>query len=178
VSPNQIDALIPSTVGPGPQQITIHTPYGTSASYAITVNPRQAGLYAPASFRLGSKQYAWAIFPDGTPVLPPNSIPGTASRQAKPGETITMFGVGFGPVAPSIPAGMFVQTLNAVTTPLMIFFGQASATISYAGLAPGFVGLYQFNMTVPTIGDSDAVPLSFTLGGSAGTQTLYTAVHH
>jgi len=178
ISGGQINALIPSTVGPGQQQVTVQTAYGTSAPYAITVNPRQAGVYAPAAFRLGGKQYAWAILPDGTPVLPPNAIPGTTSRQAKPGETITLFGVGFGAVTPSIPAGMFVQTFNAVTTPLQILFGQAGAAISYAGLAPGFVGLYQFNVTVPTIGNSDAIPLTFSLGGSAGPQTLYTAVHN
>jgi uncharacterized protein (TIGR03437 family) len=71
-----------------------------------------------------------------------------------------------------------VQTYNAVTTPLQILFGQASANIGYAGLAPGFVGLYQFNVTVPSVSNSDAVPLTFSLGGAAGTQTLYTAVHN
>jgi uncharacterized protein (TIGR03437 family) len=170
--------LIPSTAGSGPQQLSVQTAYGTSAPYAITVNPRQAGIYAPASFKLSGKQYAWAVLPDGTPVLPPGSIPNVVSRQAKPGETITLFGAGFGPVTPAIPPGFFVQTLNAVTTPLQVLFGQASAGITYAGMAPGFVGLYQFNLTVPNVGNSDAVPLTFTLGGSATPQTLYTAVHN
>jgi uncharacterized protein (TIGR03437 family) len=38
------------------------------------------------------------------------------------------------------------------------------------------VGLYQFNVTVPAVANSDLVPLTFTLGGEGGTQTLFTAV--
>ena len=45
------------------------------------------------------------------------------------------------------------------------------------GLAPGYVGLYQFNVVVPAVADSDVVPFTFTLGGAGGGQALYTAVH-
>ena len=38
------------------------------------------------------------------------------------------------------------------------------------------VGLYQFNVVVPNVSDSDAVPLTFNLGGVQGSQTLYTTV--
>jgi hypothetical protein len=36
-------------------------------------------------------------------------------------------------------------------------------------------GLYQFNVTVPNIPDNPAMPLTFYLGGTARTQTLYVA---
>ncbi len=52
------------------------------------------------------------------------------------------------------------------------------ATLSYAGLAPNYVGLYQFNAVVPNIGANNAVPLTFTLDGTAGTQTIYIAVQN
>jgi hypothetical protein len=39
------------------------------------------------------------------------------------------------------------------------------------------VGVYQFDVVVPAIPNNDLVPLSFKLGGVAGAQTLYTAVH-
>ena len=48
--------------------------------------------------------------------------------------------------------------------------------MSYYGLSPGFVGLYQFNVVVPAVSNSDLVSLTFNLGGVAGSQTLYTAV--
>ena len=61
--------------------------------------------------------------------------------------------------------------------PLQILFGQTPAQAAYFGLAPSFVGLYQFNVVVPAVADNDLVPLTFNLGGVPGTQKLYTAVH-
>ena len=57
-------------------------------------------------------------------------------------------------------------------------FGQARATVGFSGLAPGAVGLYQFNVIVPEVASNDAVPLTFTLNGAAGPQVLYTAVRN
>jgi uncharacterized protein (TIGR03437 family) len=45
-------------------------------------------------------------------------------------------------------------------------------------LAPQAVGLYQFNVVVPNVTGSDTVPLTFTLGGVSGAQTLYVAVQN
>lgn len=176
VSPTQVNAQIPSNVGTGPQQITVTTPNGTSAGYPITVNTTQPGLLAPSSFNVGGKQYVVALLPDGTFVLPQGAIPGINSRPAHPGETVTMYGVGFGSVTPNIAAGQIVGQQNSLTLPMSLLFGTLPATLSYKGLAPNFVGLYQFNVVVPSVPDNDAVPLNFTLGGANGSQTLYTAV--
>jgi uncharacterized protein (TIGR03437 family) len=48
--------------------------------------------------------------------------------------------------------------------------------LAYYGLSPGLVGVYQFDVVVPAIPDNDLVPVTFKLGGVAGTQVLYTAV--
>ena len=144
--------------------------------YEITVNTTQPGLLAPAAFNIAGKQYVVAILPDGTFVLPQGAIAGVNSRPARPGETATMYGVGFGPVIPNIPAGQIVGQINNLSLPLSLTFGSTPVTISYKGLAPNFVGLYQFNVVIPGIANNTAVPLSFTLGGPNGTQTLYTAV--
>jgi uncharacterized protein (TIGR03437 family) len=53
--------------------------------------------------------------------------------------------------------------------------GGVAAAVSYDGLAPGYTGLYQFNLTVPDVA-ADNLPLTFALGGEAGTQTLVLAV--
>lgn len=178
ISPGQIDAQVPSGVGTGSQQVIVTTAQGPTSPYTITVNSTQPGLLAPASFKIGGSQYVVAQFPDGTYVLPPGAIDGVASRQAKPGETITIYGVGFGVVTPNIPAGQTVADSNTLALPLQISFGSTLATVPYSGLAPGFVGLYQFNVVVPNVADGDTVPLTVTLGGAAGTQTLFTAVKH
>jgi uncharacterized protein (TIGR03437 family) len=75
----------------------------------------------------------------------------TDQNPARPGETITLYGVGFGPVTPLPPAGTPAggsppSTMNPLPS---AFIGATSASVSYAGLSPGSVGLYQFNVAVP-----------------------------
>ena len=143
----------------------------------IQVNATQPGFNAPAVFKVGTRQYAAALFPDNaTFALPANAIPGVPSRAAKPGETLTLYGVGFGAVTPTIPAGQVTGGTNALASPLTLSIAGTRATVSYAGLAPGAVGLYQVNFTVPAVPANDAAPLTFTLGGAAGAQTLFIAV--
>jgi uncharacterized protein (TIGR03437 family) len=178
ISPGQVNAQVPSNVLTGTQPIVVTTAAGTSAAYNITVNATQPGMDAPASFLVGGKQYVVARFTDGVYVLPPNAIPGLTSRQAKPGETIVIYGIGFGPVTPNIPAGQIVQQNNSLALPAQVSIGGAPATLAYYGLAPTFIGLYQFNLVVPSLADNDAAPLTFTLGSGSGSQTLYTAVHN
>jgi len=177
ISSSQVNAQIPSGVNSGPQQLTVTTPNGASAPYTVTVNAVQPGLLAPsANFQIGGKQYAVALHIDGSYVLPPGSIPGLTTRQAQPGETILMYGIGFGNVTPSILAGQIVSAQNQLAQPLTLQFANVPSTLQYDGLAPNYVGLYQFNVVVPNVSDSDAVPLTFNLGGVQGSQTLYTAV--
>jgi uncharacterized protein (TIGR03437 family) len=179
ISANQVNVQVPSGVGTGQQTVTVINGAAISAPLTVTVNATQPGLYAPPNFNIGGKQYLAALFPDGvTYVAPPGSVSGFTSRQAKPGETIIVYGVGFGPVTPAIAAGQVVQQSNNLTSPLQVFFGQTPATLSYSGLAPGAVGLYQFNVVVPNVVNSDAVPITFPIGGVNGSQTLYTAVHN
>jgi uncharacterized protein (TIGR03437 family) len=84
--------------------------------------------------------------------------------------------VGFGPVSAGIGAGDVVQQDNSLLLPFQVFFGGTRASVKYAGLAPGTVGLYQFNVVVPDAAEGAAVPLTFALGSSSGEQVLYTAV--
>jgi|GEM_PF-6788218 len=143
----------------------------------VTVNPTEPGLLAPPSFKTGANQYVVAQHSDGSYVLPVGAISGVTSSPATPGETIVIYGVGFGSVTPNIPAGEIATVTNKLTASLQILFDKTPATLPYFGLAPNFVGLYQFNVTVPAVGDNDLVPFTFNLGGVAGTQTLFTTVH-
>jgi uncharacterized protein (TIGR03437 family) len=133
-------------------------------------------MLAPSSFVIGGNQYVAAQHADGTFVLPAGAIAGLSTRPAAPGETILMYGIGFGSVSPAVNAGQVVGVVNQLVSPLTISFAGASAGIAYAGLAPGFVGLYQFNVVVPNVSDGDRVPLSFSLAGTQGSQTMLIAV--
>ena len=182
ISPGQVNAQVPSNVATGTQQVTVAAPGGTSSAYNITVNETQPGLLAIPSCVVGGKQYVVAQFPDQSFVLPPGTISGVTTRQAKPGETITIYGVGFGPVQDSsgndIPAGTIVTASNKLAKPFTMSIGGSQATLPYQGLAPNFVGLYQFNVVVPNIANNDFAPLAYTLNGAAGPQTLFLAVHN
>jgi len=176
ISPSQVNVLVPSNVATGTQRITLTTAIGTSAPYNITVDALEPGLLAPASFMVDGTQYVTAMFADGTFVLPTGAISGINSRPAKPGDIIVLYGIGFGPVTPNIPAGQIAEESTALVSNLQMFIGGTSASLAYAGLAPSFTGLYQFNITVPNVPASTAVPLTFTLGGLTGPQTLNIAV--
>lgn len=176
INSGQVDVQVPPTVTPGVQQLTVTTGGVTSPAYHLTINPTQPGFDAPPAFKIGGTQYVVAIASDGSYVLPAGALTGVNSKPAKPGETIVLYGIGFGPVMPSTPPGQIVQQLNQLTQDFSISIGGVKASLSYAGLAPNYLGLYQFNVVVPQVPSGNAVPVTFTLGGAAGSQTLYTAV--
>jgi len=178
ISPGQVNVQVPSNIGTGTQPLVVSSQAGgASNSYSVTVNAEEPGLLAPYSFQVGGNQCVVALFPDySTYVLPAGAIAGIASRPAQPGDIIILYGVGFGAVTPNIPAGQIAGEFNALAAPFHVYFGSTEATLAYDGLALGYVGLYQFNVTVPDVAGSGLVPLTFTLGGAQGAQTLYIAV--
>lgn len=177
VSPNQANAQLPSNLAPGPQPVVVNTPGGTSVAYTVTINATEPGMLAPAVFKLPAGQYLAALFPDfSTFVLPPAAVSGVQSARAKPGDTIVLFGIGFGPVTPDNPAGILVTAANQISGTLQISFAGTPATVNYEGLAGGFLGLYQFNVVVPNIAANDQTPVTFSLNGIPGTQTLMVAI--
>jgi uncharacterized protein (TIGR03437 family) len=178
ISATQVNAQLPSNIATGATlQLTVTNGTLPSAPVNVTVNTTEPGLLAPAGFQIGGNQYVVAQHSDGSYVLPVGAIAGVKSRPAQPGETVVVYGVGFGSVVPNIPAGEIAAQTNQLSASLQVLFGQTPAELPYFGLAPNFVGLYQFNITVPAIPNDDLVPLTFNLGGVTGTQALFTAVH-
>jgi uncharacterized protein (TIGR03437 family) len=176
VSPSQVNAQVPSNVAPGQQTVTVSTLAGAGDAAPVEVRETQPLLLAPARFQLGGRQHAVALHADGgTYVAPAGLIEGAAARPAKPGDTITLFGIGFGAVSPAIAAGQLVQQTNHLVSAVEFSIGGLPAPVSYAGLAQGAMGLYQFNLVVPQAPAGDAT-LSVKLTGAVGVQTLYLAV--
>jgi len=178
ISPGQVNVQVPSNVSAGTQPLVLTTEWGTSTTYNLTVGPTP-GIFAPSILNVGGKQYAGALLANtSTWVLPTGAVSGLTSQPASPGAIITLYGVGFGTTNPAVPAGQLVSStqLTSLTSPLQVLFGTTPATLQYQGLAPGYVGLYQFNIVVPTVAAGSAVPLIFMQGGNMLPQTLYTAV--
>jgi uncharacterized protein (TIGR03437 family) len=177
VSPGQIDALLPSNAMTGAAPIMVTNANGTSDPFYVAVNATQPQLLAPGTFLIGGKQYVAAFNPDGTFALPQNALVGVSSNPATPGQTIVLYGIGFGPVSDGVTAGTLPTQQDSLTLPLVVTVGAANAQLAYAGLASGLTGLYQINFVVPQITANSAVPITFTLNGTKGTQTLYLAVN-
>jgi uncharacterized protein (TIGR03437 family) len=84
-----------------------------------------------------------------------------ASRPAKSGEVLVLYATGLGPVSPPVPDGApapadpLSRTVTAVTATIQ---GQDSE-VTFAGLAPGYVGVSQLNIVVPPSLHADASAL-------------------
>ncbi|MDQ6708612.1 MAG: hypothetical protein M3Z85_21845 [Acidobacteriota bacterium] len=179
VSPGQVDVQAPSGIPAGPQPVVVTTAGGVSAPTTVTVNSVEPGLLSPPAFRLSGGQYVTALFSDGvTFVLPPSAIARVPSRRARPGDALTLYGVGFGPVAPDYAVGQIVQQTDALSSTFRASFAGTPATVLYSGFAPGYIGLYQFNVVVPNVAASDSVPLTFSLGGNNLPQILVIPVQN
>jgi uncharacterized protein (TIGR03437 family) len=176
VTPGQINAQVPSGTGTGSLPVVVTTAGGASASYSIQVNGTEPGLLAPAVFILNGNQNVVALLNNTLTYDLPVKVAGVNTALAKPGDTLTMYGIGFGTTTPSILAGQVVTGLNALTANVQITIGGAPATVSYQGFAPGYVGLYQFNVLVPSIAANTNAPIIMTVNGAAIPQKLVIAI--
>jgi len=180
VSSGQVNVQAPddSKTGAG-MPIVLTNGAGASNTVSMQKNSTAPALLAPSSFNVQGHQWVVAQHTDLTYVGKAGLISGLTFSPAKPGETIIIYGIGFGPVMnPSVAAGTITPSnpLNAlVTTPVFLFNNQTQAVMKFDGLAPGYVGLYQFNVTVPQIAAGD-MPLKVTLSSVTLNQNLYITV--
>ncbi len=165
VSPTQLNVHTPSDVATGNSTInvTVGIRSASTTSQKLAVTP---GILAPTSFKVEGRQYAAATFPDGFFVGKVGLITGVAFRPARPGDTITFYGIGFGDVIQPVTAGRVVTAINDLSRPLTVSFGTIPATVTYKGLAPGLVGLYQFNVVVPASVTTGDYQINMSLGGT------------
>jgi uncharacterized protein (TIGR03437 family) len=85
---------------------------------------------------------------------------------AKVGDTVTLWGTGFGPTNPAAPDDAAVPAspiANITNTPTITIGGVAAQFVSGA-LAGGSVGVYQIAVIVPNVPAGDQ-PLKVTIGG-------------
>jgi uncharacterized protein (TIGR03437 family) len=156
VSATQINALAPDddTLGPVPVQVT-------AAGATSNVVSVQKSLFAPAFLTFDGTHVA-ALHADYSLVGAPNLLPGVVTTPAQPGETILLYGVGFGPANPPQPSGQLVTAATPLANDVQVTIGGQTASVAFAGLTGS--GLYQFNVTVPNLADGDAAVVA-SIGG-------------
>jgi uncharacterized protein (TIGR03437 family) len=178
VSANQINVQVPANAPLGDAIPVIVNHRGReTAPFNLAIKSVAGGLLAPARFKVGEKQYVVATRTNGS-FVSNGSIEGIPAAPAVPGETLVLYGVGFGPVNPSSTpiAGQVVTGTPSMTTPIEVRIGDSVAQVGYAGLTPGLVGVYQFNITVPAGAPTGDLPLRMTVAGEAIPQTLFLPV--
>ncbi len=153
VSPTQINVQAPADANTGSVGVTVMNAAGASDPSQTTLQP-----VLPAFFASG--KYVLAVRLDGTTTAP------------KPGEIIQLFGTGFGPTTPAVAPGAAVTSAAPLSNAVTITIGGATAQVSFAGLSGP--GLYQFNVTVPTLADGDHEVLARISGVSTPTGILLT----
>ncbi len=162
-----------------PSQLNLQVPWGlagqTAAGITVTVGTLTSDQetvniapFAPGLFTLniaGSSQGAILIASTGQFAAPP-SVPG--SQIASAGQVLSIFCTGLGPVSnqPATGAAALANPLSATPTTPTVTIGGLPALVSFSGLAPGAVGLYQVNVQVPTgTPTGSAVPVILSIGG-------------
>lgn len=159
ISPTQVNVQAPTDSSLGPVQVVVKNSSGTANGTATL----QA--YAPAFFPFvqpggpstTAPLYVVAVNNnDSTFTAPANYYPApVTSRPAKPGEWVQLWGTGFGPTNPPVPAGQIVSVGSPLAdlTKLQVQIGGVPATVQYAGL--GYAGDYQINVLIPALPDGD-----------------------
>ncbi|MEX2260738.1 MAG: peptidylprolyl isomerase [Bryobacteraceae bacterium] len=179
ISPTQVNVQIPANV-PSSGSVPVIVSYkgNSSEPVSLAMKPLAPGLLAPPSFKVEDKQYLFAVHAASGAFVSNGNVPGLEAAPAVPGETLVLYGVGFGPVSPSgTPiAGQVAQGLTTLSTDVQIKIGESAARIVYSGLAPSLVGVYQFNVIVPADAPNGDLPLQVVVGGENIPQTLYIPV--
>ncbi len=178
VSPTQVNVEAPDDVTVG-GTVPVVVIYGGQPSdpAMLAIKATEGGLLAPPSFNVNGTQYAAVVHQTTGMFVSNGNIPNVAAAPAVPGETLVFYGTGFGPVTFGTVAGLVARGTIGVKATVQFQFGDAQAQVLYSGLAPGLVGVYQFNVVVPAGLSGGDVPLSLQENGSPIPQTLFVSVH-
>jgi len=181
LSTGQLNVQAPEDTATGNVSVTVTNCKATSSPIMIARRALAPGFLAPSNYTANGTQYLVAFFSaDNAYVLNTSTGAsfGLTSRPAKPGDQIYTYGIGFGDVTPSTNQPGVIATQSALVNPVTISFGTTPATISYQGLTPGAVGLYQFNFTVPSTLANGDYQINVMQSGAAVPQTMSLTVHN
>lgn len=156
ISPTQINALVAADLTLGPVQVTTSNQGLASAAVTATMETT-----SPAFF-ISKSNYIAALHTNNTVVGPTTLYPNN-STPAAPGETIMLFGTGFGPTTTPIPDGQVITSAIPMTGVTITVAG-APAQITFQGLV--MPGLYQFNVVIPASTPSGDAQVVATVGSS------------
>ncbi len=160
VSTTQINFQVPSNIAPGTANLFVNRSGGQSALFQFTVTSSSPGIFQDTSnHAIAQNVVDYSVNSSTNPVAS--------------GDYVTVYLTGQGalnhPVADGTPAPTSpVSTATATATATI---GGVNATVQFLGLTPGFSGLAQANILVPTLGTGD-YPLVITAGGYVSSSAI------
>jgi uncharacterized protein (TIGR03437 family) len=158
ITPGQINVQAPD-VGNGPVQVVVTTGAGSSAPFATN-----SQLYSPAFFPWPGNQPV-ATHLDYSIAAKNGTFSGLATVPAKPGEVITLWGTGFGPTNPAVPAGQ-EPTVAAPPTqnPVTVTLGGTTVPVLGAVLS-SYASVYQIAIQIPASMPDGDYPIVAAING-------------
>jgi uncharacterized protein (TIGR03437 family) len=172
VSPDQINLQAPDDVTLGTVSVVVTTAAG-SATSIVTLSQFAPSFSLLETTKDGSGYVAGIILrSDGSgthgggayDILgPTGNFFGYPTVAAKAGDIVELFGVGFGPTTPDVPAGAAFTGAASVNNPVDLYINDLIVQPSFVGLSSA--GLYQINLTVPSGLGAGPVPIQCFAGG-------------
>jgi uncharacterized protein (TIGR03437 family) len=166
VAPNQANIQIPWDLqGLSSAVLNVTGGDGSQTSFSVPL-----ATYAPAIFTVnaqGTGQGMVTVAGTGALAAAAGSVGGAMTQAATAGQFISIECLGLGPVNNTPANG--AQTPDGTSTtlaPVSVLLNGVSVPASFAGLAPGLVGVYQVNVQIPDGAPTGtAVPISISVGG-------------
>ena len=170
ISSTQINFVVPASSSFGPVNVQVTNPGGSS-------NMATAQLQAESpAFFLWNGKYATASHTDFS--LAANTSVSSTAKPAEPGETIILWGTGFGATNPPGNIGQVTSGAPAVVKLPTVTIGGVQAEVFGAALSPGFAGLYQIALEVPkSLPDGDHAIVAQLNGVQSAANVLLTVQH-
>ena len=141
--------------------LALSTVGATTGATGKVFAPLPVAAAAPAIF----------VGPDGTPMLldADSGVMLDAMTPAHAGSRIQILASGLGRVTPEWPAGLAAPSENPpkVAAQVNVLLDRAPVEVTRAVLAPGYVGLYLVEITVPKISNYGPAELYIDMGGVA-----------
>ena len=172
VSTGQVNVFVPWELT-GYPSVQVKELYAGSVPIFSNVLTVPLNNYTPAFFMYNSGSVFIADAVDGT--CPAPYIIGT-SCPAVAGHLVEFYANGLGPTsnqpASGSPAPTDPNNLAKTTTTPVVMIGGQQAQVQFAGLAPGFVGLYQVNAYIPSGLASGNQPITIAIGGQTSPSSI------
>ncbi len=166
----------------GGGQLNIQVPWELEGQAQAMLSPTIAGItyravivniapYAPGIYTMdgtGRGQGAVVNVTNGQIAAPGGSIAGSRTSAAAKGDFLTIYCTGLGGVTirPTSGGAAPLSPLSHTKATVTASIDGVATPVSFAGLTPGAIGLYQVNVQVPAgVPSGDAVPLVISVGG-------------